>query len=490
MFRRTTVLLSAGLLLSPLAVTAQATDDIPITTSSDAARQAFVQGRALVDVGRNDEAREALRKAVGLDARFAYAWVNLANVAQSPGEFREATKEASRSTDGKSEGEKLLVAVNETFLTADTDRRIELSEQLVEAYPRSPRAWLTRGFALQSVDRHDDARQSFAKAVELESDLYAAHAALGFSYLFNEPRSPEKAVTYMEKCVELSPGEAKAHEALGDGYRALGDLVGAREAYSKALELDPKLSVASLKKGHVNSFLSHFEEARSDYDAGVDGAVGPNRIAFANYRAFVHVHADRPGDAIRELRQIAADAGRSDLDPNDRYGVQVFTLTNAAAIALHHRMNQEAKEILDERARLMIGESERLADPDFTRRQQANIQLWNARASLAWGDLEQARRDLQTHHELLEPDRDPTRLQGYHLVQGLISLEEGDAQGAVIHLREADLEDQYAKYHLALALEAAGRATEAERLFGEVADFHFNSVDYALVRRDAMKKKG
>lgn len=488
MFRRSSVLF-AGFLLAPLALAAQSPDEIPVTTSSDAARAAFVQGEAYLDVGRNDQAREAFRKAVDLDPRFTYAWLNLAAAASSPGEFREATGKGTETADDKSQGEKLLVAVNETYLSADADRRVKMAEKLVAAYPRSPRARLAHGFALQSLDRHDEARVAFSGAVKIEPDLYAAHAALGFSYLFNEPRDPATAVAHMEHGLGLAPREAKAHEAAGDGYRALGDLLGARTAYSRALELDPELSVASLKKGHVNSFLAHFDEARRDYDAGVRGAVGANRFTFANYRAFVHLHAGRSDEAIRELRDIAREAAGSDLSADDRYGARVFTLTNAAAIALHHGRTDEARTILDERARAVRSEAERLGDVDFMRRQEADIRLWNARLALGRGDVRGADRELERHRELLASDRDPTRLQGYHLVKGLIALDEGRSHRAVRELRRADPEDQYAKFHLALALEGAGRRTESSRLFREVADFHFNSVDYALVRNEALKKK-
>lgn len=47
-----------------------------------------------------------------------------------------------------------------------------------------------------------------------------------------------------------------------------------------------------------------------------------------------------------------------------------------------------------------------------------------------------------------------------------------------------------AKFVLAQALEDAGQTAEAERLSLEVATFDFNSVDYALVRADAMAKAG
>jgi hypothetical protein len=48
----------------------------------------------------------------------------------------------------------------------------------------------------------------------------------------------------------------------------------------------------------------------------------------------------------------------------------------------------------------------------------------------------------------------------------------------------------YNKYHLALALEGAGRKDEARELFRQVAESDFNALGYARVREDAEKRTG
>ena len=64
-------------------------------------------------------------------------------------------------------------------------------------------------------------------------------------------------------------------------------------------------------------------------------------------------------------------------------------------------------------------------------------------------------------------------------------LEQGDYEKAVEHYRQANLTVIYTKYHLAAALEGAGKKTEAREVYKEVAEWNFNSVGYALVRKDA-----
>src|SRR5690349_6998963 len=64
---------------------------IPITTSSDEAKQAYLKGRDLAEKLRATDAHAQYQKAVELDPNFALAWVGLANTSGTAKEFVEAT---------------------------------------------------------------------------------------------------------------------------------------------------------------------------------------------------------------------------------------------------------------------------------------------------------------------------------------------------------------------------------------------------------------
>lgn len=72
----------------------------------------------------------------------------------------------------------------------------------------------------------------------------------------------------------------------------------------------------------------------------------------------------------------------------------------------------------------------------------------------------------------------------------MIELEQGNHEEAIAHLSEANLNNVFVTYLMAVAQEGAGNTEEATRLFTQVANNNFNSVGYALVRRDAMEKAG
>lgn len=464
--------------------------DIPVTTANEAAMVDFLAGQEKADVGRALEANDLFRAAVEKDPTFAYAYLNIAYNSTSAEEFNSNVELAMENITNASDGERLMIEVGAAFTDADNDRALELSKQLTEAYPNSPRAWLNLGGVYQGRQESEAARGAYKKALELDPNMYAAHQAIGFSYLFNEPKDFAKALEHFQHTVELQPEEAKGYEFLGDTYRAMGELETARASYTTALEKDPGLGVVANKKGHINSFLGNYTEARADYDAAMQYAEGPSSAAsYGVYRAFVNLHEGAPGKAITALVTLANNAPQKEgLRQDQAIGLQIFALTNAAEIALHHEMFDRLNEILQKREAAQRANIELVDDPEFTSGQEANIILYRARAAARRGEVEKAQGMLEEHKTLLANVRSPTRYQGLHQALGEIALEQGNFAEAVQHLKQANLNNIYVNYLLALAEDGSGNTAEAKRLFTKVASFNFNSVGFALTRKDAIAK--
>src|SRR5213593_2216798 len=92
--------------------------------------------------------------------------------------------------------------------------------------------------------------------------------------------------------------------------------------------------------------------------------------------------------------------------------------------------------------------------------------------------------------QLLEPDANPRKLEPMHQLKGFIALYQGKYEEAAGHLRQGNPFDPYVKYQLAVATEGAGDVAQAKKLFREIADYNFNALGFALVRKDARQKAG
>ena len=470
------------------AVAAGVIKEIPVTTSSEGAMMDFIAGQAALDRGDGAEANALLRSAVEHDPGFAYAWYLVGNASFSAEEFSNAINKAKEVSANASEGEQMLIDVNLRFLDNDFDNQLVLAEELVEKYPHSPRAWQNLSGVQAGLNLFEESRRSLERAIEIDPNFVPAYLALANSYLFNTPKDFNKSEQYFKNTIELAPGEDNYYWGLGDAYRAKNQLEDAYVYYTRATMLDPTDSIALTKRGHVGSFLGHYDEARADYDKGIEVAQPANKGFLASYRAFTWLHGDDPATAVDELKQVAARMDQMDLPTEQRTGAKVFALTNAATVCLHEGMYDDAADILEMRASLLRQNADAVGTADYSAIQEANVAYWQGLLAARRGEFDTAKVLAKRNKELVEAQDNPRKMENYSDLMGLIELTQGNFEEAVEYYRGANLNTMYTKYHLALALEGAGETQEAKDLFKEVADWNFNSVGYALVRKDALAR--
>ena len=471
-------------------LTAHATQiqEIPVTSSVAQARLDFEAGQAALDRGDGQRANLLFKSAVAQDPSFVYAWLNVANSSLSAQEFNSALESARRAGAGASEGERLLVDIALTFVDNDAEKRLALSQKLVDRYPASPRAWINLGGVLGGLNRNAEARAAMQRAEELAPGMPLVHTALGFSYLFGEPKDYAKAEEHMVAAVTLAPGEDNYQMNVGDVHRGENRLELANADYQRAVNLDPGNAIALLKLAHINSFLGNYDEARRNYDGGIALAQEQNRANFANFKMFTYVHAGDVDGAIAGLNRLAGEIDTMDMPDDQRVGARILTYTNLAQICLHvGRYDEGARAIAGLSASLRAN-AQAVKKEEFTRNQEATIAYWEGQLAARRGDYAGALRFAAKNKELVDADANPRKLENYHEVLGLVHLLQKDYAKAAAEYRQANLTVMYTKYHLALALDGAGQHAEARALYKEVGEWNFNTVDFALVRRDALSR--
>jgi tetratricopeptide (TPR) repeat protein len=460
---------------------------IPVTTSSEAAKDHFMEGLAASDMGRIDDAREHFEAAVEADPEFALAHWGMAINANSFEAFAKNLKKANELTEGTSEAETLLISSLQKFFENNLEGQLELSQQLVEMYPDSPRARTTLGFAYAGLGRYEDQRAAAMKAAELAPEFVPAYTQLGNSYLFNEPRDFTKAEEYMRKVVELAPDEQNSYDLLGDVYRAQGQLAEARDSYTRAAELAPTNGSPLQQRGHVNSFLGNWEEARADYDAAMELSDPDVRANFGTWRALVSVYEGDPEAAVAELNELSAAVDEMDISAPRSAKINAL-LFNAATIATHTGMFDVAESAIEQSRTLMMEQAEEIGTEEFRRSQEAFLAYSDGMLAARKGEFGEAVAKAEEYMAIVEPDANPRKNESAHEVMALTALLQDDYAGAVEHYLQTDPANVYAKYHLALAYKGAGEEEKAQELFKEVADYNFNFVGFALVREEAMER--
>jgi len=458
----------------------------PITTASGLARDQFLQGQREFDLARFIDANAHFKEAVAADPAFAFAYLNVANTANSLEEFKSNLALAERHAAGASEAERLQIQMARKGFDNDLAGQLALGKQLVEKYPGSPRAWLALAGVQGALNQNGEARASIAKALGLAPKLFVAHTTLGNSYLFGEPRDFTKALQHMQQAEALAPNEAGAHDLLGDVYRAQQNLDKARAEYTRGHELNPRDAILLQQRGHVDTFRGDYAAARADYDSAIALGRANEKAAYAPFRAYVSVYAGDPAAAIDELNQLVASV--DGLGVPDPKAAKVGALSNVAVIAIHTRNRQAAEQALKELAPVLMQQADQAGNPAFRRGQQATIAYFEGWWAARRGDYAAAQKEADRISELLAPDANVRKLEPMHQLLGFIALYQGNYREAVGHLQQGNPFDPYIKYQLAVAAEGAGDAARAKKLYRDVADYNFNAVGFALVRRDALQK--
>jgi tetratricopeptide (TPR) repeat protein len=458
---------------------------IPVTTASAEARNHFLQGQRELDLARNFEALDHFQRAVAADSTFAIAYLNLANTGNSFDDFKTNLARAEGLAAGASDAEQLQIQIAQKGFENDVSGQLAAAQQLVAKYPESPRAYLTLGNIQTGLNRSAEARASYEKALTLAPRFAVAHVAMGTSYLFGEPHDFNQALQHFQAAEALAPNEPTMHDNLGDAQRALNNLPQARAEYTQGHELNPRDAGMLQQRGHVNSFSGDYDGARADYDSAMAVGRGNERGFFAPFRAYVSAYAGNAPGAIVELNKLVAQADGMGIP--DPVTVKINALSNVALIGIDIKDFANAEAALTQRTPLMMRQADKGGSAGFRRAQEQNVAYFNAWLAARKGDYRTARRETDRLTALVTADANPRKMEPVHQLKGFVALYQGHNAEAAAHFAQGNLLDPYIKFQYAIALDGSGQREKAKALFSELAVYNFNSLGYALIRKEAQQ---
>ena len=167
---------------------------------------------------------------------------------------------------------------------------------------------------------------------------------------------------------------------------------------------------------------------------------------------------------------------------------KVFALTSAATIAFFNGLNDDAERVLSARSTLMRENARVVGTEEFSRIQEAQIVFFDAQLAAWRGDYKKAAALAKKNGELVAGENNPRKMEPVHEVLGLIELRKKSYPKAIAELKQADQTQLHNKFLLAQALEGAGQKDAALKLYREVSINNFNTVDFAVLRAEALKK--
>jgi tetratricopeptide (TPR) repeat protein len=450
---------------------------VPVTTSSEAARKEFLEGRDLAERLLIQDSIQHFDKALTLDSSFAIAELNRANVSPTAKEFFDHLKKAVSLSDKASNGERLLILGNEAGANTNAAKQKEYLEQLVAAYPNDERA----------------------------------HFNLG-GYYFGQQEFPQ-AIEHYKKATALAPNYSPAYNILGYAYRQNADYANAEQAFKKYIELIPKDPNPYDSYGELLLKMGRFDEAIAQYQKAL--AIDPNFINSYQGIAAALMYSGKPDEAAAELQKIT-DKARSDGERRTAlFGMTVLNVDSGKMdkaleeVDKQYALGEKTNDIpamvgdLQLKANILVetgkyDEAKSLYERALKMTEDSNLsqeikdntrlfQHYNlARVALGKKDYATAKAEAAEFTKGTEAARNPAQIRQAHELTGMIALEEKDYDKAIAELQQANQQNPYDLYRLCQAYQGKGDGEKAKDACKKAADFNgLPQLNYAFIRTKA-----
>jgi tetratricopeptide (TPR) repeat protein len=289
-------------MLSPSAPFAKPASDgkIPVTTKSDAARAAYLEGRDLLEKLRGADARDHFKRAVELDPSFAMALLQLSFTQPTVRQFNETIAQASAASAGVSKGERLLIEAGVAGGNGDNAAQCRLLKESTVAYPNDERAWTQYGNALFAMQDWTGSVKAFEAAIKVAPAYSPPYNQLGYAYRFLGQM--DKAEATFKKYVELLPDDPNPYDSYAELLLKRGRYDESIATYRKALEVDPHFVASYVGIATGYDLLHRPKEALAEADKllAVAKDDGQRRAAYFS-RVVSYAHGGDYSNAAREL---------------------------------------------------------------------------------------------------------------------------------------------------------------------------------------------
>jgi Tfp pilus assembly protein PilF len=185
-------------------------------------------------IGRNDDAKRLLARALELAPGFMPARYQLAVLLHRRNECAEALAEVERllAADARNPGYRNLAAVIYSRI-GEYERASRLYAELVQEHPANSKVWLSYGHLLKTEGRSDESVAAYRRAIALEPAFGEAYWSLANLKTF---RFTDADLAAMRAGIEdpsvTEPDRVHLHFALGKALEDAGEFAAAFEQYA------------------------------------------------------------------------------------------------------------------------------------------------------------------------------------------------------------------------------------------------------------------
>jgi superkiller protein 3 len=451
---------------------------IPITTSSQEAKQLFLKARDLQERLQTQESRQFLEQAVAKDPNFAAAYLLLAFAQSTTNGFYAQIDKAVSLADKVSEGERFWILGQDAGAKGQPMKQREYYQKLVSAYPNDERAHGQLGMNYFAQQEWDKTIQENQKAIQIAPNFTTPYNQLGYAY--KAQGNYDEAEKAFKKYIELIPNDPNPYDSYAELLMKMGRFDESIAYYKKALEQNPNF-VASYSGIATNLDLKgDHQGARAQLQKLNDVARNDFERRMALFgMAVSFIDEGKPEEALRK-QQEQYDIGAK---TNDVAAMSEDLVATGNILLEFGRVDEALAKY---KQAVSIVEASNLSAEVKANTKRQNL-YHSACVSLKKGDFAAAKAQATEYRRAVEAANHPLQLKQAHQLAGMIALEQKDYDKAIAELQQASFEyNPYNHYRLAQAYQGKGDRAKAREQFTKASNFNgMDGLNYAFVRAKA-----
>lgn len=207
------------------------------STTSAAAREAFLQGLEAEKKLYYNEAREHFTRALELDPDFVIARFKVLTYSPRTPDRAQRIQEFVDQTDLEqlSAHEQFLLQHRLAMATRDIENADRLIEEFLQKHPEDLHALTLQCDRLWGTNRLNEAEGCFERMLQLDANWVFAHNNLGYIRMARGEfeRAEEAFAAYRR----IAPDQANPHDSLGELYMLTGRYDEAKREFERAVEI-------------------------------------------------------------------------------------------------------------------------------------------------------------------------------------------------------------------------------------------------------------
>jgi tetratricopeptide (TPR) repeat protein len=234
-----------------------------MTTDSPEAMRLYGEGVKQGELFYFTEAKQSLEKAIAADSGFALAYGRLGMLAMMTGDQADARKQiahALRLADRATRFEQLSIRMWSYRIENQFTNVAAVAESLIALYPDEPEPYLMRGQMYEVSKNLEGAVGMYRRSIEVDTGFATGVMSLGYAY--SSLGDQEKAVTYMQRYINMAPGAADPYASYADLLLRAGRYDEALEQYQRSLKEKPDYWYAFQQIGRIDIMLGQLKEGR------------------------------------------------------------------------------------------------------------------------------------------------------------------------------------------------------------------------------------